>query len=62
MPDNSDEPVKNPCWFCRSEMIWGGDHSFEDHGIEGDGVVANLSCTNIKCNATALFYSDQEEK
>ena len=43
------------CWFCTGEMIWGGDHTFEDYGREGDGVVANLSCS--ECGATALFYS-----
>lgn len=47
----------NPCWFCRSEMIWGGDHTAEDHGRPGDGIVANLSCSNKDCNATALFYT-----
>ena len=48
------------CWFCGDEMIWGGDHSFEDHGLEGKGIVANLSCRNEDCNATALFYADME--
>jgi hypothetical protein len=38
-------------------MIWGGDHSFEDHGIDDEeGIVANLSCSNDKCNATVLAY------
>lgn len=46
------------CWFCRTVMIWGGDHSFEDYCIEREGVVANLSCPN--CGASAFFY--QEEK
>ena len=43
------------CWFCPGEMIWGGDHTFEDYGREGDGIVANLSCP--ECGATSLFYS-----
>lgn len=47
------------CWFCRAKMIWGGDHDFEDHGMEGEGVVANLTCS--KCGATALFFSGTEE-
>jgi hypothetical protein len=44
-------------------MIWGGDHDYEDYGLEGGGIVANLSCS--KCSATALFYSNdhlEEEK
>lgn len=47
------------CWFCGTEMIWGGDHSFEDYGMEGDGIVANLSCPG--CGATAEYYTKQEE-
>lgn len=57
-PEKTRDPV-NPCWFCRGEMIWGGDHSFDDCGMEGDGIVANLSC--MKCEATAMFYTKQEE-
>lgn len=47
------------CWFCGSKMIWGNDFSFEDYGIEGEGVVANLTCSG--CGATAEFYTKQEE-
>ncbi len=45
------------CWFCAGQMIWGGDHSFEDYGWEGrgDGVIANLSCA--ECEATAYMIS-----
>lgn len=50
--------MKTNCWFCGSEMIWGGDHSFDDYGIEGNGIVANLSCSNDKCSATAEFYTE----
>ena len=48
------------CWFCNEELIWGGDHDFEDYGREGDGVVANLSCP--KCNAFFLAYSGDNTK
>lgn len=34
-------------------MIWGGDNSFEDYGYEGDGIVANLTCS--ECGAYAEF-------
>lgn len=40
-------------------MIWGADFDFEDYGIEGEGVVATLSCPN--CGATAEFYTAIEE-
>ena len=39
------------CWYCGAKMIWGGDHTFEDYGIEEEGIVANFSCS--KCRATA---------
>lgn len=45
--------VNNPCYYCSSELIWGGDNSFEDFNIEGEGMVTNLSCPN--CGATAEF-------
>ena len=37
----------------------GNDFSFEDYGIEGDGIVANLTCSS--CGATADFYIKIEE-
>lgn len=47
------------CWFCGTEMIWGADFTFEDYGIGGEGIVANLSCPN--CDASAEFYSAIED-
>ena len=42
------------CWHCREEVIWGGDHSFEDYGRSGDGVVTNMNCSS--CEAEYLIY------
>lgn len=39
-----------PCWFCQSPMIWQNDFNFEDCGMEGEGIVAYLSCS--ECEAT----------
>ena len=47
------------CWFCREEMIWGCDFSFDDYGLDGEGIVATLSCPG--CNATAEFYTEFED-
>ena len=47
------------CWFCNSEMIWGCDFSFEDYGLEGDGIVATLTCS--ECEAYAEFYTKPED-
>ena len=51
--------VRAGCWFCGTEMIQGGDFDFEDYGLEGDGIVANLSCPG--CGATAEFMTEQED-
>jgi hypothetical protein len=42
------------CWHCNEDVIWGGDHSYEDYRIEGEGIVSNLSCS--KCEAHYLIY------
>tara|TARA_R100001463_G_scaffold38005_3_gene81726 strand:+ start:1386 stop:1535 length:150 start_codon:yes stop_codon:yes gene_type:complete len=47
------------CWHCNSEVIWGGDHSYEDYGIEGEGIVSNMQCS--KCPATYYVYLGEKE-
>jgi len=44
------------CWHCNTELIWGGDFDYEDYGIDGDGIVSNLSCPN--CNSYVEVYLD----
>ncbi len=48
------------CYHCNTELIWGGDHDYEDHGIDTDGIVTNLSCPN--CPTTVFVYTDIEEE
>ena len=43
------------CWFCDDNMIWGGDHDYEDYGLEGDGIVVNLTCQG--CGSFTITYS-----
>jgi len=51
------------CWHCKKKLIWGGDHSYEDCGTEGDGIVSNLSCPNEECGVEqVLVYFNTEEK
>ena len=39
-------------------MIWGGDHSYEDYGMDDDGIVSNHSCQNEDSNVeTIIVYS-----
>lgn len=48
------------CWHCdESELIWGGDHTFEDYGEEGEGIVTNLSCPN--CPAIVIVYYAEQD-
>ena len=47
------------CWNCGTQMIWGGDHSFEDVGLDGEGIASNFSCPN--CSAHADFYVSMGE-
>ena len=48
------------CWHCNSEVIWGGDFDFEDYGMDGKGIVSNLTCSN--CKAYYECYLDLEEE
>lgn len=50
------------CWHCREELIWGGDHTYEDYDIEGDGIVSNLSCSNGACNVREVLVFAGEDK
>ena len=53
------------CWHCNTELIWGGDFTFEDYGLEDDGIVSNLSCPNEECETYVevyLKFKDEEDK
>lgn len=39
----------NKCNECNSELVWGGDHTYEDYGLEGEGIVSNYTCSNESC-------------
>ena len=41
--------------MCGEKLIWGGDHTYEESGYEGEGVVSNLSCPNDKCPVEVVF-------
>ena len=50
------------CWHCNEELIWGGDHSYEDMGMDGDGIVSNFSCSDEDCEVFVLVYLPIGEK
>ena len=47
------------CWFCSHDLIWQCDYSYEDFGLEGDGIVAILHCPN--CEASWEGYWPMED-
>ena len=46
-------------YHCGSDVIWGGDPSYEDYGLEGEGIVSNLHCP--KCEAEYLIYLGEKD-
>jgi len=46
------------CSLCLEELLWGGDHSYEDYGMEEDGIVSNYTCQNKECDVEGtLIYT-----
>ena len=41
------------CWACGHQLIWGGDHDYED-ADDREYIQSNLSCPN--CDAFYLYY------
>lgn len=49
------------CPDCKKELIWGGDHDYEDYGLESEGIVSNYTCPNEDCTTESLIiYRDNE--
>ena len=43
------------CFHCLSRsVVWDSDFDFEDYGLEGEGIVQCLHCTN--CGAQIEYY------
>lgn len=43
------------CPSCDGDLIWGGDHSYEDYGLEGEGIVTNYSCHSEGCDLETVI-------
>lgn len=52
---------KSYCPRCNSEIIWSADFSFEDYGIEGDGIVSHYTCSNSNCHTNIEVYTSDKE-
>lgn len=52
------------CMHCGVRaLIWNGDFSFEDYGLEGEGIIHECTCSN--CGAQATFkiaIPDEDEE
>lgn len=48
------------CWVCNEELIWGGDHDFEEDETHFDGhtMMTNLSCP--QCESYVEVYHGKE--
>ena len=44
---------------CNTELIWGGDDTYEDCGVDGEGIVSNFSCPNELCNVEAVYTYEE---
>ena len=47
------------CFHCAERsVIWDNDFTFEDFGLEGEGIVHTLHCTN--CGADIVYFIPME--
>ena len=44
------------CYNCNSKMSWNSDYSFEDVGIEGEGIVSYFTCS--ECDSSCEFFTN----
>lgn len=45
------------CFHCGEKaVIWDNDFSYEDYGLEGEGIVQDLHCEN--CGARIQYFID----
>lgn len=51
----------NRCYMCGSEVIWQSDFSFEDYGIEGEGLISNWYCSYCKSDIQIITREDEIE-
>lgn len=51
------------CFHCGERaVIWGADFNPEDYGIEGEGVVHNLHCSNCGAEIQYVVLDEEEDE
>lgn len=48
------------CWFCGGTLIWNNDYNYEDYGLDGEGIVSVLVCS--ECGAMGEGYKGVEDE
>lgn len=46
------------CWHCNSKLIWQSDFSYEDYGLEEEGIISVLICSNEECGSVIEVYKE----
>lgn len=46
------------CWHCDSDLIWQNDFTYEDYGLEEEGIVTILICSNAECGSITEVYKE----
>ena len=50
------------CWFCKGKLVWNCDYSFEDFGLDGEGIVAVLTCSDCEAVFNGHLNLNEEEE
>ncbi len=50
------------CPKCETELVQSDSDSYEDYGIEGEGIVSINTCTDVECDVdTVIIYKQLEQ-
>ena len=48
------------CFYCRTRsVVWDADYSYNDYGLDGNGIVQECHCSN--CGAKITYWIDLDE-
>lgn len=51
------------CFHClHKTVVWNNDFSFEDFGLEGEGIVHCCHCSNCGADITYMIPYDENDK
>ena len=56
------EVGKMKCWNCYAPLIWNADFTYEDYGLEGEGIVTTLSCSKCKADVEVHLPLGEEDE